>query len=179
MLLFVLPTVAAAQVPKDASKAAAPAPVASKPERTTASFGDWVTRCETVGKPAKRVCEAALVMTLQGQTSPVAQVAIGSPEAKGPKQLTLVVPSNIAFAAKPQIAAAKAGAAPIDLVWQRCTPGGCFASNPVSDAVLTTLSAETEPGRIGFKDAADREIALPLSFRGLAQALDALGKEPN
>jgi len=29
-----------------------------------------------------------------------------------------------------------------------------------------------------FKDAADREVAVPLSFRGLSQAVAALAKEP-
>eukprot|EP01035_Chromulina_nebulosa_P046813 gene46813-63422_t len=52
-----LPSVAAAQAPKPAVKPLPP--VASKPERTTASFGDWVLRCDSVGSPPKRICEAA------------------------------------------------------------------------------------------------------------------------
>jgi hypothetical protein len=48
----------------------------------------------------------------------------------------------------------------------------------VSEEAIGTFGAQTEPGRIVFKDAADREVALPLSFRGLAQALAALAKEP-
>jgi len=178
VVLALVPTVAAAQGPKDAAKTASPAAVGSRPDRTTASFGDWVMRCETVGSPAKRVCEAAQVMTMQGQTNPVAQVAIGAAEPKGAKQITLVIPSNVALTLKPQIALAKPGAAPLDLIWQRCTPGGCFASVAVADAALGAMGAEAEPGRITFKDAADRDVALPLSFRGLAQALDALAKEP-
>jgi invasion protein IalB len=178
VVLALIPTAAAAQAPKDAAKTAAPVTVGSRPDRTSASFGDWVMRCESVGSPAKRVCEAAQVMTLQGQTNPVAQVAIGSTEPKGAKQFTLVIPLNVALAMKPQIALAKPGAAPFDLIWQRCTPGGCFASAAVSDNALSAMGAEAEPGRIKFKDAADRDVALPFSFRGLAQALDALAKEP-
>lgn len=175
--LALLPAVAAAQAPKPASKVLAP--VAAKPDRTTANFGDWVLRCESVGSPAKRVCETAQGMTVQGQANPVAQVAIGVADAKGPRQITLAVPPNLAFAVKPQIVVTKAGVAPIDLTWQRCTPGACFASAPVADSVLAVWTAEVEPGRITFKDAADRDAALPLSFRGLPQALDALGKEAN
>jgi invasion protein IalB len=155
-----------------------PPPVPSMPERTTASFGDWVMRCEgTTITPAHRVCEVAQAMTVQGQTAPVAQVAIGKQAPNEPKRLTVVLPTNIAFAAKPQVAIAKAGSVPIDLAWQRCVPGGCFASASITDEALATLGAQTEQGRLIFKDAADRDIALPLSFRGLTQALAALAKE--
>lgn len=55
----------------------------------------------------------------------------------------------------------------------------CFASAAIADSALAVLVAEAEPGRITFKDAADRDTPLPLSFRGLSQALDTLGKEAN
>lgn len=178
--LVCIPTLAVAQVGKDAGKAAKPpalAPVSTNPERTTASFGDWVMRCESVGSPAKRICEAAHIITVQGQANPIAQVAIGKPEPTGSNTITLVLPANVALTVKPQLNVAKSGAALLDLVWQRCTPGGCFASAPIPDGALFGFGAETEPGRILFKDAADRDIALPLAFRGLAQALEALAKE--
>jgi invasion protein IalB len=78
---------------------------------------------------------------------------------------------------KPQIVLNKPGVAAIELAWQRCTPGACFASGPIADSALAAMAAEAEPGRINFKDAAKRDTALPLSFRGLSQALDALGRE--
>ena len=181
--LICIPALADAQG-KDAKAArpaaAAPAPVAvpvsTNPERTTATYGDWVMRCER-GPQTKRICEVAQTITLQGQAQPTAQIAIGRPEPGASKQVTVVLPSNIAFAAKPRISVAKAGAAPIELIWQRCTPGACFATVPITDSALAALSLETEPGRIQFKDAADRDAVLPLAFRGLAQALEALAKE--
>jgi invasion protein IalB len=176
----IAPAVAAAQAGKEAPKnsTASPPPVPSAPERTTASFGDWVLRCEgTTITPAHRVCEVAQAMTVQGQTAPIAQVAIGKQAPNEPRRLTIVLPTNIAFATKPAVAIAKQGAAPTELTWQRCVPGGCFASASISDAELATLGAQTEPGKILFKDATDRDVALPLSFRGLTQALAALAKE--
>lgn len=179
--LCLVPVVASAQAPREsareAPKAAAPAAVPSTPERTTASFGDWVMRCEVAAPAAKRVCEVAQVITLQGQTAPTAQVAIGRRAPGEGRLLTVVLPPNIAIISRPQVATAKAGAAPLDLNWQRCTPGGCFASVPVTDDVVNAFGVQTEPGRIVFRDAADRDVALPLSFRGLAQALAALAKE--
>jgi invasion protein IalB len=162
---------------KDAAKQP-PAPVAATPERTTATFGDWIMRCEVPAQQSKRVCEVAYVMTLQGQNAPVAQVAVGKPEPTGGKRLTLVVPPNIAFGQRPEVATAnKSNPAPMELTWQRCAPGACFATVDVSDQMLAALGAQSEPGRIAYKDAADREVALPLSFRGLQQALVALAKE--
>lgn len=181
--LCLVPAIASAQAPKAATKeapkaaASAPAPVGAAPERTTASFGDWVLRCETIAG-AKRVCEVAQTMSAQGQTNPVAQVAIGRRGPNEGKQLTVVLPTNVAIVTHPQLFTAKTDAAPLDLAWQRCAPGGCFASAPVTDEVVNGLAAQTEQGRIAFKDAADRDATVPLSFRGLSQALAALAKEP-
>ena len=181
LALCFAPMFAFAQTPKEAKEPAkAPAnsaaPVPSTPERTTASFGDWVLRCEGAVPPAHRVCEVAQVITLQGQTSPTAQVALGRQAPNESKRLTVVLPPNIAITTKPQ-AAVSEDTTPIELTWQRCTPGACFASAAMSDEAIGRLGAQTKPGRIAFKDAADREVALALSFRGLSQALAALAKE--
>jgi Invasion associated locus B (IalB) protein len=68
------------------------------------------------------------------------------------KRITIVLPPNIAITTKPQVSIAKAGATPIELAWQRCTPGGCFTSAPLSDEAIGAFGAQTEPGRI-VKDA--------------------------
>ncbi|WP_271023478.1 hypothetical protein [Rhizobium sp. RCAM05973] len=65
--------------PAAAAPASSAAPVSSEPNTTTASFGDWTLRCQRVGEAGKatRVCEVAQAMQVQGQTAPVAQIAIG------------------------------------------------------------------------------------------------------
>lgn len=183
-VLCYTPLLASAQPPDGTARngnteKSAAVPVPATPERTTASFGEWVLRCENLAARAKRVCEAAHMIVVKGQTAPIAQVAIGRPAPKPNEgeRLTIVVPPNITIGVSPQIAIAKAGAAPIELTWQRCLPGACFASVAVSSAVIGKLAAQTEPGRIVFKNAAENKIVLPLSFRGLSQALAALAKE--
>lgn len=169
--------------PKDTSRdlsrtgANTSAPVAAVPERTAASFGDWVLRCEAVVVPAKRICEVAQVITPQGQSNPVAQLALGRLAVNEPSRLTVMLAPNVAILAKPQVTVAKSGGTSVELSWQSCTPGGCFATAGVVDDTIAAFSAQTEPGRILFKDAGGREVVLPLSFRGLAQALAALAKE--
>jgi invasion protein IalB len=173
MATCLFPALAAAQATKDAPKANVPA----IPERTTATFGDWTMRCEAAVAAAKRFCEVVLAITPQGQTNPIAQLAIGKPAPNESRRLTVVLPTNVAIVTKPQVLIAKAGAVPLELSWQRCTPGACFAFVPLSDEATNTLSAQSEPGRIVFKDAADRETTIPVSFRGLSQALATLAKE--
>jgi invasion protein IalB len=181
--LCLLPIVAFAQTPKEAKEpakppAGPPAPVSSTPERTTASFGDWVVRCDAAPAPAKRVCEVAQAMTVQGQSAPVAQIAFGRATRAEPMRASVALPVAVTLTAKPKILSEKDDKSPIELTWQRCIPGGCIASATVTDDVMARLGARTEPGGIAFKDAAEHDIAIPLSFRGLTQALAALAKEP-
>jgi invasion protein IalB len=42
---------------------------------------------------------------------------------------------------------------------------------------LLTLHLQSDPGSLEFTDASGRAIKLPLSLRGLPQALDALARE--
>jgi invasion protein IalB len=66
---------------------------------------------------------------------------------------------------------------PVELTYRRCLPTGCFADADARDDVLSRWRAQTGRGRLAFKDGANRDIALPFSFSGLEQALDALAKQ--
>ncbi len=154
------------------------AKVSAEPNTTIASYGDWVLRCqrvETAGKTA-RVCEAAEAIQVQGQAAPIAQVAIGRLSPGEPLRITVVVPPAVTFPSSVRISEVKGGA-PLNLEWRRCLPGGCFADAVLKDDVLARWRSLSEAGQLTFKDAAGQDVTLPLSFRGLAQALDALARE--
>lgn len=161
--------------------AAAPAaqPIPTEPSNTTASFGDWTLRCQRLadGSKAARVCEVAQVLQAQGQAAPIAQIAMGRLSAGEPLRVTAVMPLSVSFPSSVQIAMGDKEPKPVDLPWRRCLPSGCFADVAPGDDVLKQWRKASEPGRILFKDAAGRELALPLSGRGLDQALEALAKE--
>jgi hypothetical protein len=70
-----------------------------------------------------------------------------------------------------QVAAEKEGPV-LDLAWRHSSSGGCLADGIVKHEMLERWRSLNEPGRISFKDTAGRNIAIPLSFRGLAPALD-------
>ncbi len=169
--------------PKPAAPpAAAPAPAAAipaEPSSTTASFGDWTLRCQRLADAGKtvRICEVAQVLQAQGQQAPIAQVALGRVANGEPVRVTAVMPVSVSFPSSVQITMGEKDAKPVELPWRRCLPTGCFAEAAPGDDVLKQWRKASEPGRILFKDAAGRDLALPLSARGLDQALDALAKE--
>src|SRR3990167_3910933 len=83
---------------------AAPAPVPA-PDRTTASFGDWVLRCDrrTDVTPPQRFCELGQTIQRQGEAGPQAQIALGRILPSDPIRLTLLLPINVAFEKAPKL----------------------------------------------------------------------------
>ncbi len=151
--------------------------IAPEPSVTTATFGDWTMRCARDGAdPKVNVCEVTQTLVAQGQSAPFAQIAIGRITPKSPLRLTIVLPVNIAFDRVPQVQVSEQPATAINLAWRRCAPLGCFADLEIKAETLTLWRSTVKPGQILFRNAANQEATLPLSFRGLAQALDAMPK---
>ena len=164
--------------PLPASAAPKPAPVTADPVSTSATYGDWVLRCQHVGQgdKAQRLCEVAQTIQVQGQQSPIAQVALGRVAASDPLKVTVALPVNITLPGSVTLALSDKDPTPMSLTWRRCLPGVCIADIALTGDELKALRAAGDPGRLTFKDAAGRDVALPISFRGLVQALDALAK---
>jgi invasion protein IalB len=171
------------------SKSAAPGPPAklespgsidAEPNSTEASFGDWILRCQRLGNgaEAQHLCEVAQQIRAQDQQNPVAELAIGRLKKIDPLRLTVVLPVNVTFSSVPSFTAEGKLPEPLDLGWRKCLPGGCIADALMKDEVLRHWKSQTSAGRIAWTDAGGRDHAIGLSFRGLAQALDALSKEP-
>lgn len=162
--------------PPAAPPAAPAAPTPATPQRTSATYGDWVLRCETRTAPATgRGCE--LLQSIQDQRGQaVAQFALGRIQREDPARLVILIPSNITVAVPMRLNLAD-GAAPIPVVLKACGPRGCVADTELSPALLTRMRARENQGQLQYRDALNAEVALPFSTRGLAQALDALGRE--
>jgi invasion protein IalB len=161
------------------TNAATPAPVAGTPVQTTATYADWVLRCAHTGEggTGPQTCEVVQTLVLQGQQQPIAQVAIGSIDKTAGLRLTVVVPTAISFSKAAYIVGAAGTANLFDLAWRRCLPSGCFADIVLSADSLKMMRTRSDPANLVFRDAGERDITLPFSMRGLAQSLDALGKE--
>jgi invasion protein IalB len=154
-------------------------PVSDEPVATTASFGDWVMRCQRTGDGEKAVksCEAAQTIQVQGQTAPIAQIGIGRLSAGEPLRITVILPPNITLPSNVHVVTDEKDDQGIELAWRRCLPGGCIAEVKLEPETIKNWRARNAPGKLSFKDATGRVVAIPFSFRGLAQSLDALAKE--
>ena len=176
-LLLAAPAMAQQQRPAPPATPAQ-APAAPEAERSTASFGDWTVRCERIpGPPPRRQCEMTQAVQAQqggGQAQAVAQWAIGRLAPNEPFRFVAVLPVNVSFGMPVRVTAE--GEPPLTLAFTRCVPVGCFAEVSLSADALRRLRARAAEasGRVEFRDSGDRELGLPVSFRGFAQALAAL-----
>jgi len=169
------PEAAATAAPKKEAE-----PVSSDPQLTTASFGDWVERCQRVAGAGEvhKVCEVALTVSANnqnGQTSPLAEIAIGRVKKSDPLRLTLVLPVNVSFPSAPKLSLE--GQDSIDLAWKQCVPAGCFAEATFGADQQSSLR-DAKSAKVESKAAGGQAFTFPVSLRGLSQALDALAKEP-
>lgn len=153
-------------------------PVSSEPQATTANYGDWTLRCTRLGATgnAAKACEVVQSIGVQGQANPIAQLALGYEDPKGNLKFTAVLPVSVSFYGPINMATGDASPQTLAMSWTRCLPEGCFANVDVDKKAVARLKAQTEKGKVSFKDGAARDAVLPVSFRGLAEALDALEK---
>jgi len=151
------------------------------PESTRATFGDWELRCNTAvmdgGKLGVRTCEVGQSIILQGQTARFAELAFGKLKSSDPLYFTAVVPTNISLPSVPKIFANEKDQTGVEIAWARCLPAGCFANFIPSEDILTRWRAQNDFGRLAFRNGSNQEFSVPISFKGLSRALDALGKE--
>jgi invasion protein IalB len=150
-----------------------------KTQTTTAVFGDWTLRCQKsgVGAQARRSCEIDQSATVQGQSAPFSQIAVGKATPNDPLRVTVLVPANVAFPSSVRLLFDEKDNQSIDLIWARCLPGGCFAVETLTDEMLKRWRTLTPPAKATFKNGAGQDVVIPVSFRGFAQAIDALAKE--
>jgi len=147
------------------------------PQRTTATYEDWTVRCEMRGTPPVKFCEMVQAVTAPGQSNPVTQIAIGRASPKDAVKMVFQLPVNVWIATgvkfnyDPRVP-------PLAAPLRWCAPAGCFADLELKDDMVKRLRAlTTVQGRFEFKDAGQRDVAIPVSFKGFGLAFDALTKE--
>lgn len=154
--------------------------VDAEPQSTSATYGDWVLRCNRMESSghAQRVCEVAQTIVIQGQHAPVAELAIGRIKKADMLRVTVVLPVNVTFPSAPRIFSDAKDAEGLELSWVRCLTNGCYADATPKDEIFKSWRGSKTAGRIETKDAFGRNVVVTISFRGISQALDALNKEP-
>ena len=149
------------------------APVSAQaPQHTTATYEDWTVRCDMTA--SVKTCD--LVQSTQVQGQAVSQIAIARAGKTEPLRIVIQVPINVWLPAGVRLATDKEA----DLVpatFKRCLGGGCFADAELKDDAVKKMRSQTENGKLLFKDAAQKDVALPVSFKGFAVAFDTLNKQ--
>jgi invasion protein IalB len=163
---------APALAPASAPAGAAP-PASSRPEVTTAAYGDWVVAC--VGSGVSTRCEGLHgLKNAQGQ--PAAVLAVGRPATGQPLRLSLRVPVSVSLASS---ATLTIGAdEPISLPFGICIPQGCFADIPLATPAAVARLRDVPAGSVGvvrWKDAGTNNMELAVSFKGLTEVFGRLG----
>ena len=147
---------------------------AQSPQRTTASYDDWTVRCETQGTPPQKSCEIVQVVQMQGQ--PLSQIAIGRAAKTEPLKIVIQVPINVYLPDGIKLVY-DAKEPPLAGIFKRCVANACFSDLDLKDDIVKKLRSRTEQGKLEFKDSAQRDVAIPVSFKGFGQAFDAMAKE--
>jgi len=149
------------------------------PQRTTATYDDWIVQCETqAGSPPRKLCEMTQLTQLQvqGKTQPFSRIIVPQPVKGMPSALVVQVPVNVAFGTKVKVQTGDSDPG-MESPFARCVPDGCFAEFSIGADGLTKLRAASAGGKLSFADSTGRSIAIPLSFNGFGKGYDALVKE--
>jgi invasion protein IalB len=182
LLQIALSNPVSAQTPaKPAAGNPPPAPTISSetPQRTSATYDDWVLQCEQhAGPPPEKVCQIMQVTQaqVQGKNVPFSLIAIPKPIAAKPVKVLIQLPVNVSLQASVRVQADKADPG-VATPFARCITSGCVAEFDLKEDAIKKFKTAAGPGSINFKNANDQDVAVPLSFKGFAQAFDALLKE--
>jgi invasion protein IalB len=152
-------------------------PAAQTPQRTTATYEAWVLLCDIQpGPPLQKSCEIAQLAQVSGQPNPISRVAIGRPANAEAAKLLIQLPVNVSFAVGVKVQTDDKDPGLL-VPFRRCVPAGCFAEAELREDILKRFRASSDAGKMTFKDAAEREVIIPLSFKGFGQAYEALLKQ--
>lgn len=168
------PAPATPAAPAAAAKPAADAD--NSPSRTSATYDDWVVRCErTEATGGAKVCEVAQTLQIgNAQQGVTAQVVFGKMKADSPLRLVLQIPVGAWLPAGAQLTIGD-NAKPIVTTYKFCIRA-CIADVDLSAADAAALVKATGAGSLAFQDRNQTPIKLNISLNGLAAALAAREK---
>ncbi|WP_245454293.1 invasion associated locus B family protein [Aquabacter cavernae] len=181
------PAAPAAPAPAQQPRKPAPAaPAAQKPAlgasedegptRTSATYDDWVVRCERgEGTGGAKVCEVAQTLQIgNAQQGLTAQVVFGKLKSDAPLRLVLQLPVGVWLPAGAQLTVGDNGK-PIPVAFKFCIRA-CIADVDLTPQQASAISSATGAGSLVFQDRNQSTITLPISLKGLSAALSARDK---
>jgi invasion protein IalB len=148
----------------------APTTLIPRPERTTASYGDWVLQCENPANGASR-CEVAQALT-DARGQPTLNAVLQ--QAANPAQLMLSVQVGVNALVDEPARFEVGGHPALPLNFYLCLPRGCFAEALTARSDVLALVHGADGAKFEYRGANASPLSFVLSLRGLTTALDAL-----
>jgi invasion protein IalB len=149
-------------------------PAQNEPQRTSATYEDWVVQCvDRAGAPPEKICDMEQVTHVQESGAPFSRIMISRPAKGQPFKLIVQVPVNASFHTEVRISMGESDPGLV-APFARCLPSGCFADFDLKDDAVKKFGAASAAGKLLFADAGGRDVAVPLSFKGFIQAYEAL-----
>jgi invasion protein IalB len=113
---------------------------------------------------------------IKGQQGVLTQIILGKPVRGQPTRLAIQVPTSSWLPTGVKLVTGdKDPGVHAEFKW--CVPNGCIAQTDIKEDSVRKFRTAAEGGKLLFKDASQRDIALPVSFKGFGAAYDALAKE--
>jgi invasion protein IalB len=171
------PTPAAPQAPAPATPQAPASAVPQGPQQTSSTYEDWIVRCQTQpGPPLQKACEMVQFTQVKGQDGVLTQIAIGRPVKAQPIHIAIQVPISVWLPTGVKLVSGENDEG-ILATFKWCVPQACFGLTDITADVVRKWRDAGEGGKMLFKDSNQRDVALPVSWKGFGAAYDALAKE--
>lgn len=147
----------------------APAARAETPAatETRSTHGDWIVRCKKGSSPKQ--CEAVQTLQTADLKGTLAHVAVRAQKG-GEVLLIVLTPPGVWLPAN--VTLKVPGVPDVVLTYKRCGQY-CVASVALTPESITALKASAGQGDLAFENGSRNPIILPVSFKGLADALTA------
>jgi len=155
---------------KDAPASAAPAGGgASRPE--VKRFKDWALTCTTPKDGKDKRCYIFQNLLLKKGGQRLLNVVVGHLGAEGKPAAILTLPLGISLPPGASIRVDEGE--PVRFAIERCTTQGCAGGVEIDEQLLAALKRGKQ-AKVSFRDAARREIVVPVSLSGFTAAYNRL-----
>lgn len=144
-------------------------------QRITAKFDDWTVSCIAPPSSAVKTCELLQAQT-KGSSNPIGQITISRAAKSEPFKIFFQVPPSVWFQTGIKFVA-QPSQAPLLAQFRWCLPSRCLADVELSEAAVSKFGSYAMPGAEQYKDAAQHDVSLSVSFKGFGPALDWMGKQ--
>ncbi len=162
-----LSTVGAQSTADQPAASSAPATTTREPE----VFKDWTMTCEQPAGSEHEQCYVFQNLILKKGRQRVLNVAIGRIAKDNQPAALFTFPLGISLPGGVGLKIDEGE--PLRFAVERCQANGCVAPLRLDEKLLAALKSGDQ-ARVAFRDAARREIVVPVSLRGFTAAFNAL-----